>query len=189
MHPVRRDAGGDETTVATYEYWADNRHSEKAVSNSGVEESDNDGGNTTVRYYYGGVAAGLRTGRSGDVAARTPRGRWNILETRDGSAAGPRFPSRPQRSGIPILPRTRERIPTSVGARRDSRTRIATRQWVWGTQYVDELLFMDVNFEPVVDDDCDADVLTTLEQTGGFGVASLRAMSVDELVKLRDLID
>ncbi|MFH1745575.1 MAG: RHS repeat-associated core domain-containing protein [Planctomycetota bacterium] len=103
---VRRDAGGDETAVATYEYWADNRRSEKVVTNSGVEESDNDGGNTTVRYYYSN--------------------KWQILETRDGSDQ-------------------------------------ATRQWVWGTQYVDEPLFMDYNADPGTDDDCDPDVDTYAE--------------------------
>ncbi|MFH1745577.1 MAG: hypothetical protein ABIG44_00900, partial [Planctomycetota bacterium] len=45
----------------------------------------------------------------------------------------------------------------------------ATRQWVWGTQYVDEPLFMDVNSEPTVGNDCDPDVLTTSEELGGSG--------------------
>jgi RHS repeat-associated protein len=33
----------------------------------------------------------------------------------------------------------------------------ATRQWVWGTRYVDEVLFMDVNGSPASDNDCDPD--------------------------------
>jgi RHS repeat-associated protein len=33
----------------------------------------------------------------------------------------------------------------------------ATRQWVWGTRYVDEILFMDVNGSPTSDNDCDPD--------------------------------
>lgn len=63
-----------ETTVATYEYYGDNRRSEKVVSNCGVEEIANDGGNTTIRYYYGG------TGGTAVSAVR-----WNIFETRNGS--------------------------------------------------------------------------------------------------------
>jgi hypothetical protein len=34
----------------------------------------------------------------------------------------------------------------------------ATRQWVWGTQYVDEPLLMDVNGEPGTNNTCDPDV-------------------------------
>ena len=33
----------------------------------------------------------------------------------------------------------------------------ATRQWVWGTRYVDEVLFMDVNGDPATSNICDAD--------------------------------
>ncbi|MGD8452135.1 MAG: hypothetical protein PVJ57_09985 [Phycisphaerae bacterium] len=33
----------------------------------------------------------------------------------------------------------------------------ATRQWVWGTRYIDEPLFMDVNADPTANDDCDPD--------------------------------
>ena len=33
----------------------------------------------------------------------------------------------------------------------------ATRQWVWGTRYVDEILFMDVNGDPATSNICDAD--------------------------------
>ncbi len=33
----------------------------------------------------------------------------------------------------------------------------ATRQWVWGTKYTDEILFMDVNGDPTSDNDCDPD--------------------------------
>ena len=33
----------------------------------------------------------------------------------------------------------------------------STRQWVWGTQYVDEVLLMDVNGDPATSNDCDPD--------------------------------
>lgn len=36
----------------------------------------------------------------------------------------------------------------------------STRQWVWGTRYTDEILFMDVNGDPTADDDCDPDTTT-----------------------------
>jgi len=39
----------------------------------------------------------------------------------------------------------------------------ATRQWLWGTQYIDELVFMDVNAQPASDNDCDPDVATGSE--------------------------
>ena len=42
----------DETTVAEYEYDAKNRRTKKTVTNCGIEETENDGGNTTVEYYY-----------------------------------------------------------------------------------------------------------------------------------------
>ncbi len=32
-----------------------------------------------------------------------------------------------------------------------------TRQWVWGTKYTDEILFMDVNGDPTESNDCDPD--------------------------------
>jgi YD repeat-containing protein len=90
----------DETSVATYAYDGKNRRVKKAVSNSGVEESDHDGGNTTAHYYYSN--------------------KWQILETRDGSNQ-------------------------------------ATAQYVWGTRYVDELVFADINDDPSASNVCDAD--------------------------------
>ena len=43
----------------------------------------------------------------------------------------------------------------------------ATRQWVYGTQYVDEPLLMDVNLEPGTDNDCDPDNETGSESSSG----------------------
>ncbi len=112
LRKVQRVAAGPTTTdVALYEYFADNRRSEKIVQNSGAEAVENDGGDTTVRFYYGGI---------------NPRSRWNILETRNGSDQ-------------------------------------ATFQYVWGTQYIDELVLIDKNLAPEIDVDCDADVLTVEE--------------------------
>ena len=98
----------DETTVAEYEYDGQNRRTTKTVGNCGIENTANDGGNTTVEYYYGGVAAGLRAGR------------WNVFETRNGSSQ-------------------------------------TTFQYVWGTQYVDELVMIDKNGDPSESNDCDPD--------------------------------
>jgi RHS repeat-associated protein len=39
----------------------------------------------------------------------------------------------------------------------------ATRQWVWGSRYVDEILFMDVNDRPTVENDCDPDTTLAAE--------------------------
>ena len=97
----------DETTVAEYEYDAKNRRTKKTVSNCGVEETENDGGNTTVHYYYSGGAG-------------VPPANWNICETRNGSSQ-------------------------------------TTFQYVWGTQYVDELVLIDKNGDPTESNDCDPD--------------------------------
>ncbi len=114
---MQRVAAGPTTTdVALYEYFADNRRSEKIVQNSGAEVVENDGGDTTVRFYYGGI----------DPAGS----RWNILETRNGSDQ-------------------------------------ATFQYVWGTQYVDELVLIDKNLEVTVDSDVDPDVTSAAETTDG----------------------
>ena len=96
-----------ETTVATYEYYGDNRRSEKVVNNCGVEEIANDGGNTTIRYYYSN--------------------RWQILETRNGSNQ-------------------------------------TAWHWIWGTQYVDEPLLMDLNGDTSQGDDTDPDVTAGSEE-------------------------
>ena len=55
----------DTTTVAEYEYDGRSRRTKKTVTNSGMEETAGDGGNTTVHFYYDS--------------------RWRILETRNGS--------------------------------------------------------------------------------------------------------
>ena len=98
------ESGGDETTIAAYEYDGRNRRTMKTVSNCGVEDTANDGGNTTVHYYYSD--------------------KWQILETRNGSSQ-------------------------------------TTFQYVWGTQYVDELVMIDRNGDPTESNDCDPD-----EQSG-----------------------
>ena len=85
------------TVVATYAYDAANRRTKKVVSNCGVEVVPNDGGNTTVHFYYGSPSPD----RQGGVP-------WNVLETRNGSDQ-------------------------------------TTWQYVWGTQYVDELILADKN--------------------------------------------
>jgi RHS repeat-associated protein len=113
---AQRVSGGDTTTVASYAYYPDNRRAEKIVQNSGPEIVENDGGNTTVRFYYAGI----------DPATS----RWNIVETRNGSNQ-------------------------------------ATFQYVWGTQYVDELVLIDKNLEVTVDSDSDPDVTSTAETNDG----------------------
>ena len=60
------ESGGDETTVAAYEYDGKNRRTMKVVSNCGVEDTPNDGGNTTVEYYYGGVTANVSSAVDGN---------------------------------------------------------------------------------------------------------------------------
>jgi RHS repeat-associated protein len=105
----------DVTTLATYAYLPDNRRASKVVAHCGLEAVANDGGDTTVHFYYGGVP-----GASGGVA------RWNVFETRNGSNQ-------------------------------------ATRQWVWGSRYVDEVVFMDVNDRPNVENDCDPDTTLAAE--------------------------
>ena len=97
---VSRTADGDTTTVAEYEYDGKNRRTKKTVSNSGVEDTAGDGGDTTVHFYYDR--------------------KWRTLETRNGSDQ-------------------------------------PTRQWAWGTQYVDEPLFMDVNDSPTTSTSCAPD--------------------------------
>jgi RHS repeat-associated protein len=100
----------DVTTLATYAYLPDNRRASKVVEHCGIEAVANDGGDTTVHFYYGGVPHA-----SGGVT------RWNVFETRNGSNQ-------------------------------------ATRQWVWGSRYVDEVVFMDVNGSVSYNNTCDPDV-------------------------------
>ena len=59
------DDPNDATTIAEYEYDGKNRRTQKVVTNSGDEAYPNDGGDTTVHFYYDK--------------------RWRILEERDGS--------------------------------------------------------------------------------------------------------
>ncbi|MBU0637658.1 MAG: hypothetical protein KKB50_02245 [Planctomycetes bacterium] len=103
----------DETAVAAYEYLGDNRRASKTVTNCGTEEATNDGGNTTVHYYYANQNPKRQRGAG-----------WSIRETRNGSSQ-------------------------------------TTAQWIWGTQYVDELVMTDVNGDPTESNDCDPD-----EQSG-----------------------
>ena len=103
------ESGGDETTIAAYEYDGKNRRTMKTVTNCGIEETPNDGGNTTVHYYYAGMG-GTAVSAVG----------WNICETRNGSSQ-------------------------------------TTCQYVWGWQYVDELVMIDRNGDPTESNDCDPD--------------------------------
>jgi hypothetical protein len=43
----------------------------------------------------------------------------------------------------------------------------ATAQYVWGTQYTDELVFVDVNGVPTIDNDCNLDNVTAGEALSG----------------------
>jgi RHS repeat-associated protein len=134
LRKVQRVAAGPATTdVALYEYFADNRRSEKIVQHSGAEVVENDGGNTTVRFYYGGAVARPPSAGLGGAGFQPAGSRWNICETRNGSNQ-------------------------------------ATFQYVWGTggvgfQPADELLMIDKNLGPTVDNDADADVDSDAEQT------------------------
>jgi hypothetical protein len=92
--------GSDETTIGEYEYYADNRRSKKTVSSRGAEVVENDGGNTTVLFYYDN--------------------QWRILETRNGSNQ-------------------------------------TTFQHLWGTQYTDELIWLEKNGDPTESNDTNPD--------------------------------
>jgi RHS repeat-associated protein len=100
LRKAQRYADGDTTTIATYGYLPDTRRASKVVEHCGIEAVANDGGDTTVHFYYSK--------------------KWQIVETRNGSNQ-------------------------------------STRQWVWGTQYVDEVILMDVNGNPGNSNDCDPD--------------------------------
>jgi hypothetical protein len=124
LRKVQRVAAGPTTTdVALYEYFADNRRSEKIVQHSGAEVVENDGGNTTVRFYYGGGVARPPSAGPGGAGFQPAGSRWNILETRNGSDQ-------------------------------------ATFQYVWGTQYVDELVLIDSDPAAV----CHHDALLGVDQ-------------------------
>jgi RHS repeat-associated protein len=97
----------DVTTLATYAYLPDHRRASKVVEHCGIEAVANDGGDTTIHFYYCGTGV-------------SPV-RWSLCETRNGSNQ-------------------------------------STRQWVWGTRYVDEVVFMDVNGSPSYNNNCDPDV-------------------------------
>jgi hypothetical protein len=89
-----------QTVIGTYHYLGNTWRASKVVTNCGPEAVANDGGNTTVNFYYSQ--------------------RWQILEMRNGSGQ-------------------------------------ASRQFVYGTQYVDEPLLTDVNEDPGTDNYCDPD--------------------------------
>jgi hypothetical protein len=95
-----------ETVVAAYGYYADVRRSRKVVQLRGVETVANDGGNTTIDFYYDD--------------------QWRPVEERNGSNQ-------------------------------------AVRQYLFGTQYTDEPILVDVNSVPGTDNDCNPDVTTTPE--------------------------
>ena len=109
LRKVNRYADGDTTIIAEYKYLGDTRRASKMVQKCGIEYVANDGGNTTVHFYYGSQSPD----REGGVA-------WRIFETRNGSNQ-------------------------------------STRQWLWGTQYIDEPVCMDVNSSPTHSSDCDPD--------------------------------
>jgi len=109
LRKVNRYADGDTTIIAEYKYLGDTRRASKMVQKCGIEYVANDGGNTTVHFYYGSQSPD----REGGVA-------WRIFETRNGSNQ-------------------------------------STRQWLWGTQYIDEPVCMDVNSSPTHANDCDPD--------------------------------
>ncbi len=92
--------GSDTITIGEYEYYGDTRRSKKVVSNHGPEVVENDGGNTTVVFYYDG--------------------RWRIVETRNGSNQ-------------------------------------TTFQHLWGTQYTDELIWIEKNGDPTESNDTNPD--------------------------------
>ncbi|MFO0839721.1 MAG: RHS repeat-associated core domain-containing protein [Phycisphaerae bacterium] len=102
------------SNVAVYSYDGANRRVSKVVSNSGVEYVANDGGNTTINFFYGDSLGGASATRFGMT---TP---WSIYEERNGSNQ-------------------------------------SVRQYAWGTQYVDEILWIDLNAEPAVSNDSDPD--------------------------------
>jgi hypothetical protein len=101
-----------ETVIATYSYQGDTRRCRKVVTNCGIETVPNDGGNTSINFYYGGLAQG--------GVGRLPA-RWSIFETRNGSNQ-------------------------------------TTWQYVWGTQYIDEIVLADRNGDATASNDCNPDV-------------------------------
>ncbi|MCG3125447.1 MAG: hypothetical protein CHACPFDD_00269 [Phycisphaerae bacterium] len=96
----RYSSGTTQTTFATYAYDGANRRTSKVVTNNGVEVYPNDGGETTVNFYYDD--------------------QWRIVETRNGSNQ-------------------------------------ATWQHLWGTQYIDELIWLERNGDPTIGNDTDPD--------------------------------
>jgi RHS repeat-associated protein len=104
MRYAQLAAESDTTAIAQYEWDGRGRRVRKTVNNCGIEETPNDGGDTTLNYYY-------------------DRG-WSILEERNGLNQ-------------------------------------ALRQYLWGTRYTDELIWIDVNGNPAESNDCDPD-----DQTG-----------------------
>ncbi|MCG3129272.1 MAG: hypothetical protein CHACPFDD_04193 [Phycisphaerae bacterium] len=66
--------------VATYAYDGTNRRTSKVVTNNGVEVYPNDGGETTVSFYYGGPQPRTPKASNGPIPLN-----WNIFETRNAS--------------------------------------------------------------------------------------------------------
>lgn len=62
--------GGDLVPLVEYEYYGDNRRSQKVVSNRGLDNVVNDRGNTTVVFY--------------DCGTGVSPVKWSLCETRDG---------------------------------------------------------------------------------------------------------
>jgi RHS repeat-associated protein len=92
--------GSDTITIGEYEYYPDNRRSTRSVADHGPEVVPNDGGNTTVVFYYDS--------------------QWRIVETRNGSNQ-------------------------------------TTFQHLWGTQYTDELIWIEKNGDPTASNDANPD--------------------------------
>ena len=141
-------ASGDTTTIGEYEYFGDTRRSQKVVSNTGEESTPNDGGDTTVVFYYGNPSPKRQRGSwsicetprgsSGRVAAGAPAGRWSIYEPRNGSS----------QTTMQMLPGNRDEQYYYAGWRvieeRDSSGDVLA-QTVYSTEYIDAPVCRDRN--------------------------------------------
>ncbi|MCG3126250.1 MAG: hypothetical protein CHACPFDD_01080 [Phycisphaerae bacterium] len=78
----RYSSGTTQTTFATYAYDGANRRTSKVVTNNGVEVYPNDGGNTTVHFYYVSPTRLFREMRYVGQFVLAP---WNICEARNAS--------------------------------------------------------------------------------------------------------
>ena len=104
LRKVQFDVSSDITTIAEYEYYGDNRRSQKTIQNCGDEVVENDGGDTAVMFYYDN--------------------KWRIVEMRDGSNQ-------------------------------------TTYQYLWGTRYTDELIWIEKNGDPTESNDTNPDDQTS----------------------------